>query len=204
MGNLVVVVGNTGVGKTTLVNLLSEKAGLIAGLEGHTERPFQTLFKRDHEYAFANQVDYLMLRSEQEKAIRSGDCNGIMDGGLEMDYLVFSRLFHHKGWLNDSQYALLGRIYTTLRSFLPPPEMIIFMYANPEIITKRYRRRGRHLEIATVADIQMLEGFLENWLDTVSPDRVISFDASADDPFYHTVLPALLEKISTGIGISSK
>ncbi|MEW6092459.1 MAG: deoxynucleoside kinase, partial [Chloroflexota bacterium] len=163
-------------------------------------RPFQALFKSDPRHALANQVDYLLARAEQEQAIRSGPRTGLLDGGLEMDFHIFTRLFHHKGWLDDREFDLLERLYNTLRNFLSPPEVIIHMEADPDIVTGRFRRRGRQLEIATLEDIRLIDGLLHEWLARVEPERLISFDASADDPTYQRNLPVLLEQISVRLG----
>lgn len=200
MGKLISVVGNTGVGKTSLVRALREQAGFVTGLEGHVERPFQALFKRDPRYALANQLDYLLLRAEQEQAIRRGAQTGVLDGGLEMDFHVFSRLFHQKGWLDDGEFALLERFYTTLRNFLPPSEVIIYMQADPAIVAERFRRRARALEIAAPEDIRALSDLLDGWLAQADPERIIHFDASADDPNYRSSLPDLLVQIDARIG----
>jgi len=44
MGKIVAVVGNSGVGKTTLVKQLCAEAAITAAFEQHTSRPFQELF----------------------------------------------------------------------------------------------------------------------------------------------------------------
>ena len=79
MNKLIAVIGASGVGKTALVQalakahplVLSTVEGFATAYEQHAERPFQTLFKNDSRYAFANQIDYLLLRAEQEKALRA-------------------------------------------------------------------------------------------------------------------------------------
>ena len=71
MNRLISVVGASGVGKTSLVNALNRTGKFITAYEQHAERPFQGLFKQDARYAFANQVDYQLLRAEQERSLRA-------------------------------------------------------------------------------------------------------------------------------------
>lgn len=195
MGKLITVIGNSGVGKTTLVRVLSAAGNYATGLEGHLERPFQALFKADRRYALANQMDYMLLRSEQEQSIRNDPRTGILDGGLEMDFFIFSRLFQQKGWLTGEEFALLERLYRSLRNFLPPPDVIIYMHAAPDMIAERFRRRGRPLEIATTDDLSAIAILLEEWLTDMCPSRLIRLDATPDDPGYAGALPKLMENI---------
>jgi len=59
MGQLIIVVGNTGVGKTTLTHQLCQQGGFVGGLEQQGEHPFQQRFATDlTQYALPNQVDY--------------------------------------------------------------------------------------------------------------------------------------------------
>lgn len=200
MGKLIIIVGNTGVGKTALTRALCSQANFVSGLEGHAERPFQALFKTDPRFALANQMDYLLLRAEQEQAIRSGDRTGVLDGGLDMDFHVFTRLFHQRGWLRDDEFALLERFHRLLRALLPPPEVIISMQADPEVAAGRFRRRARPLEIAAPEDAQAVNDLLGCWLAQADPTRLLPFDASADDPDYRASLPGLLAQIHARIG----
>ena len=71
MGKLITVIGPSGVGKTALVRALTRAGNFETALEQHEERPFQTLFKLDARYGLANQIDYFLLRAEQERTLRA-------------------------------------------------------------------------------------------------------------------------------------
>jgi len=199
VGKLITVVGTTGVGKTSLVRALCMVADFVQGLEEHETRPFQTLFKSDSHYALANQMDYLLLRAQQEKRLRQHERNGILDGGLEMDLNGFTRLFHTKGWLDDTEFQLCKDFYRFTRTLLPPPELIISLKANQDVIAKRLGGRDR-INIAATQDINLLDSFLDEWLATVDPRNILHLECNRDDPSYLQEMPHLLEHIEEFFG----
>ena len=198
MSALVAVVGNSGVGKTTLVRRLHEAGGFTLGLEQHAERPFQRPFASDlARYALPNQVDYLLLRAEQELAMRIPSGIGLIDGGLDFDFHVFSKFFPNRGYLSPSEFDLCARLYALLRSLLPPPELIVRLVAPLEVVAERYARRERRLEIARLGDLPALERLLDEWLEAQAQSPVLPVEVSQDDPGFADVLPKLIEKIRT-------
>ena len=196
MGKLIVVVGNSGVGKTTLTEALLVAGEFTTGMEQHVARPFQAQFKKDAGFALANQIDYLLLRAEQERVIRALPQTGIQDGGLEMDFFVFTRLFHRKGLLSSQEFSLCERLFNQIRSVQPPPEGILWLIAPLKVVMERFARRGRLLEIATQDDLQAIEALLEDWLEGLEPDRILRIDAANDDPQYQGSLAQALDFIS--------
>lgn len=182
MGKLVSVVGNSGAGKTTLVRRLCEIIPLQPALEQHGERPFQQLFAGDlTRYGLANQVDYLLLRAEQERAARAGSGTAIHDGGLDLDFHGFATLFRHKGYLSDAEYTLCTRLYITLRTCLPPPELVIYLQTPLALAEARYQARNRALEITRLEDLALLGGLIDAWVATLPPEQVLRVDAAAPD-----------------------
>lgn len=194
MNKLIVIVGASGVGKTTLAQALSKKKKFAMALEQHNERPFQALFKQDTRYALANQMDYLLYRAEQEFELREGDTPALMDGGLDLDFYGFTRLFHTRGLLNDNEYDLVRRFFFHTRNLLPPPDLVIALTADPHIISQRLVSRNR-INIASSEDAGLLEGYVNEWLETIPEKNILRLNVSQEDMQFKNSVRIILDKI---------
>ena len=196
MGQLISIIGNTGVGKTTLAQALCASGRFVAGLEQHAERPFQALFAANlPRYALANQVDFMLLRAEQEAALRAVAGTGVVDGGLDQDFFVFTQLFHRRGYLNGAEYELCERLYRQLRHLMPAPDLFIHLTAPIEVLTARFLARHRPLEIARVEDVPLIDELLADWLAQEKPGALLTIDAGADHDGFRHLLPNLMLEI---------
>ena len=194
MNKLIVIVGASGVGKTTLARALCEKHDFAIAYEQHSERPFQKLFKQDPKYALANQLDYLLYRAEQERELRQSDKPALMDGGLDLDFHGFTHLFHARGWLTDEEFNLCRRFYEHTRALLPPPELIIALSASAQTIRERLASRNR-INIASSEDAQDLNQFIKKWLASIPKNKILNLDVSNEDSDYSISVPLILEKV---------
>ncbi|KXK14760.1 MAG: putative deoxynucleoside kinase [Chloroflexi bacterium OLB14] len=182
-------------GKTTLMQALLKKHEFAVAYESHTERPYQKLFKEDAKYALANQVDYLLTRAEQEVQLRQNDKMILMDGGLDLDFYGFTRLFHAHSWLSDLDLDLCRRFYIFARSLLPPADLIVWLKADAKIITQRLASRDR-INIASSDDAMLLEKFINEWIESLDQEKVLKLDVSNEDINYQKSISRIMEKIN--------
>ena len=194
MSKLITFVGVSGVGKTSLVNALAKTGNFTTGLEEHDTRPFQHLFDQDKRYALPNQVDYLLLRAEQERILRADPRLALVDGGLDVDFYGFARLFHTRGYLSDAEFDLCKRLYTQLRLSLPTPELVVYLTASDDVIRQRLEGRDR-VNIATSDDAELLASYFDEWLSGLSAKQVLKYDVSDCKPEYTILLPELKNEL---------
>ena len=181
MGKIIEIIGNTGAGKTTLAHSLTKTGLFGSGIEQHQERPFHARMAANHtRYALANQVDYLLLRAEQEKLLRKQVPPGILDGGLEEDFFLFTQFFFDKSYLDRTEFGICERLYRFLRDSLGPPDLVIWIDVPLSVTQERFQQRKRYLEIAQVQDLEELEKILQTWLRKAYGFPLVRVDGDSD------------------------
>ena len=194
MGKLIAVVGASGVGKTALVRALERTGRFAVAYEGHAERPFQALFKQDSRYALANQIDYLLLRAEQENKLRASPQIGLIDGGLDLDFHGFTRVFHRRGLLTDAEFDLCQRFYIFMREIFPRPDLIVRLNADEMTVASRLSARER-INIARAEDTVLFNFFLDEWLAGAPSDQVLELDVSNETLEYKQSINTIFDHI---------
>lgn len=183
MGKLISVVGNLGVGKTTLTKILCDQGGFIPYWEIPEERPFSRGLAEDPKrWALVNQMDFFLFRCRQELDARQSNQTAIMDGGLDQDFHVFTRHIYAKGYLNPDEYEMCERFYRRARALLPAPELFIRVVVDIPTLLSRRLARGRHTvdQGFTAQELGDLEALIGAWLEDQQASQVIQFPFAQD------------------------
>ena len=195
MNKLISIVGASGVGKTALVHALAKSHHFATAFEQHDERPFQALFKQDKRYALANQMDYFLLRAEQEKELRTSSHIGLLDGGLDLDFHGFTRLFLSRNLLSQNEFDLCRQLYAFIRETLPMPELIVSLKTDEETVADRMSKR-RRINIAGAEDTALFNSYLDKWLASIPSHQILELDVTNESIEYPQSIERILNKIA--------
>jgi deoxyadenosine/deoxycytidine kinase len=180
MKKYVVLAGNIGAGKSTLVGLLADKLGFRPYYEPVTGNPYLEDFYSDMEHwAFHSQVFFLTHRVKSHRALMGDPWSVVQDRSLYEDANVFARNLYERGSMTSRDWATYSELYRTMASILPAPDLVVYLRASVPTLKKRIARRGRDFE-AAIADeyLESLNLLYEEWIDgfTLAPVLVVPGD----------------------------
>lgn len=140
----IAIEGAIGAGKTSLAQLLAERAKARLILERLEENPFLPRFYEDrNKYAFQAQLFFLLNRYIQQRELLQQDL--FYDCAI-CDYLFAKdRIFAYLN-LDEDELALYERIYDFLDEVIPKPDLVIYLQTSTDVLMERIKRRGRDYE----------------------------------------------------------
>ena len=101
----IVVSGNIGAGKTTLISMLAKHYQWHAEFESVDNNPYLADFYADmSKWAFHLQVHFLNSRFDQINQLRKRGRTIIQDRTIYEDAYIFARSLHKQGYLGDRDY----------------------------------------------------------------------------------------------------
>lgn len=140
----IAVEGPIGVGKTALARRLAAEFGSRLVLEQVEDNPFLGKFYEDPgKYAFQTQLFFLLERYRQQREL--GQLNLFAEGTVA-DYLFSKDTIFASVTLGADEFNLYQQIFQLVGQGIPPPDLVIYLEARPEVLLRRIRKRGRGYE----------------------------------------------------------
>ena len=148
MGQIQIIVeGMTASGKSTIVNLISERLGFELMPEEFRD-PLDLLSRFHHDkekWAFPMQLNFLATRFAQYLCASEED-NYILDRSIFGDK-VYATLYYKDGYFRDSQFGCYLTLYDSLLRYVKKPRLFVLVHCEFNEIMCRIHNRGRQDEI---------------------------------------------------------
>jgi deoxyadenosine/deoxycytidine kinase len=162
----IAIAGNIGVGKSTLVRLLSDRLGWEPFYEPVSENPYLADFYHDMAaWSFHSQVFFLTHRLQIHRDLVRYPGSAIQDRSVYEDAEVFAQNLYLQGYLSDRDWQTYYTLYQTLTEFLPPPDLVIYLRASVPTLLARINQRGRTYERSIAPEyLERLNQLYENWI----------------------------------------
>lgn len=196
MKKFVVVAGNIGVGKSTLVGMLCERLDWKPFYEPVTENPYLSDFYDDMTtWSFHSQVFFLANRLRAHHKLFNHPTSVIQDRSVYEDAEVFAHNLYRQGNMTLRDYQTYSDLYQSLAAFLPPPDLVLYLRASVSTLQARIQQRGRDYEQQISTDyLEKINELYENWIDEFRLCPVLTVPADDLDYVAHSVHFELIVK----------
>jgi deoxyadenosine/deoxycytidine kinase len=187
MKKFVAVAGNIGVGKSTLVSLLSGRLGWEPFFEPVGENPYLVDFYRNmRQWSFHSQIFFLTRRLRAHRQLCDHPTSAIQDRSVYEDAEVFAQNLFRQGLMDERDYLSYRELYLVLTEFLPPPDLVIYLRASVATVQARIASRGREYERSITAEyLGQLNTLYEEWINHFSLCPVLTVPADELDYVVH-------------------
>ena len=179
--HFVAIAGNIGAGKSTLTHRLARHFGWEPFFEADVENPYLADFYADMtRWSFHSQVFYLGKRLEAHRLLVDHPGSVLQDRTVYEDAEIFARNLYDQGSMSERDYDAYRRLYRAVSSFLPPPDLIVYLESSVETLLAHIERRGRDYERNIAPEyLTRLNRLYDQWIAgwTVCPVLRLPMDA---------------------------
>ncbi|KAA3653848.1 MAG: deoxynucleoside kinase [Chloroflexi bacterium] len=176
----ITIAGNIGVGKSTLVKLLTARNGWEPVFESVTENPYLADFYQDMpRWSFHSQVFFLSRRLQQHHDLLKRNNSVIQDRSVYEDAEIFAKNLYRQGAMSARDWSSYHDLYQTLATMLQPPHLVIYLKASVSTLRRRIQMRGRSYE-QQIADeyLEQLNKLYDEWAESFLLSPVLTVDTN--------------------------
>lgn len=141
--------GTMGSGKTTAARLLAQALKFRLLEENFGENAFLSRFYTDMKrWAFHSQTFFLMEKITQMMETKEllKTTSVIQDTPIQQDVFSYAKAQHMLGTIDDAEWKLYQKIYTSFEPYFPKPDCIVYLATSNAEIMRRIVSRGRGYE----------------------------------------------------------
>lgn len=182
----VAIAGNIGAGKTSLARLLGESFGWEVYLENVDDNPYLIDFYYDMKrWSFNLQIYFLNRRFRQIVAIQQDHTRKrtvVMDRTIYEDAYIFAPTLYEMGYLDERDYRTYREVFSTLETFISPPDLLVYLRASVSTLVKHIHQRGREFELNIRIDyLSRLNEKYERWIQSYDRGHLLIIDMEKTD-----------------------
>lgn len=201
------IAGNIGVGKSTLVGILSEEFGWQPYYELVADHPYLDDYYRDRErWGFHSQIWFLSQRFEQHLEIADTPVSVCQDRSIYEDYEVFVKGLLEQGIFSHRDFRTYRRLFNALIQRITPPTLLVYLRASVPTLITRINGRDRQSERGIPTDyLEQLNGTYAEWIRRFEICPVLTIETDELD-FAHdpTARREVVELIGQAVGIKTQ
>lgn len=183
MNKFIAVAGNMGVGKTSMVEFLVKRYGFQPVYEPFMDNPYLDDFYKDMSaYGFHSQLYFLTHKFRLHMELHGRTTTVIQDRTIYEDAEIFCTNLYRSRQISKRDYGLYMELYSTMRTALQPPDLMIYLRCSVRAIRARIKRRGRASEQSIpVPYLRQLNGLYEEWSARYDLSPVLVWDSERMD-----------------------
>ncbi|HNS18674.1 MAG TPA: deoxynucleoside kinase [Bacteroidales bacterium] len=160
--NHISIEGNIGAGKTSLALRLAAQFNARLILEQFEDNPFLPKFYQDPDkYAFPLELSFLASRFQQLKDQLPQQ--ELFTSMTISDYFIYKSLIFARRTIRDDELMLFKRLFDLMASFLPKPDLLVYLHVDVDKLMNNIQLRGREYE-QEIRD-SYLRGIQENYFE---------------------------------------
>ena len=143
--NYIVIEGNIGAGKTSLVKKIAKQFNAKSIFEQFADNPFLPKFYKDSErFSFPLELSFLAERYHQLKKDLSD--RDLFKSFTISDYYFMKSLIFAESTLADDEYKLFRQLFFIIYESLPKPDLYVYLHMPVEKLIENIKQRGRNYE----------------------------------------------------------